>query len=107
MSDAPSVPAIIACVAALAGRAGAAQPLFEDVTKEAGITFRHETGATGRLHYPEIMASGVILFDYDGDGDLDIYFLNGNYLADRPPDPAITDVLYRNDSAGGAIRYPV
>jgi len=53
-------------------------PMFTDVTKQSGITFRHSTGDTGRLLYPEIMGSGVALFDYDGDNDLDIYFLNGN-----------------------------
>lgn len=73
--------------------------MFTDVTREAGIRFRHSTGATGRLLYPEIMGSGAALFDYDGDGDLDIYFVNGNYLRGRPPDPGLTNVLYRNDGA--------
>jgi len=87
------------------GVAFSGEPRFRDVTREAGIDFRHNTGATGRLHYPEIMGAGLILFDCDGDGDIDIYFLNGNYLSQRPPDPALSNVLYRNDSSGGSPRF--
>jgi enediyne biosynthesis protein E4 len=83
----------------------AGEPRLEDVTREAGIAFRHQSGATGRFHYPEIMGVGVILFDEDGDGDMDLYFLNGNYLGERPPDPTITNALYRNDSANGTLRF--
>jgi hypothetical protein len=77
---------------------GAAGGVFTDVTKETGITFVHTTGQkTYRMLYPEIMGAGVILFDYDNDGDLDIYFLNGNYLRGREHDPKVTNVLYRNE----------
>lgn len=72
-------------------------PMFTDVTGESGITFRHSTGDTRRLLYPEIMGSGVALLDYDGDGDLDIYFLNGNYLRGKSANPKLTNVLYRNE----------
>src|SRR5262245_10736747 len=89
------------------GSAGAraATPRFVEVAGESGIHFRHENGQTGRFHYPEIMGAGVILFDSDGDGDLDIYFLTGNFLGERPVDPSITNVLYRNDLAGGALQF--
>jgi hypothetical protein len=80
-------------------------PRFRDVVEEAGVDFHHNNGATGRYHYPEIMGAGVILFDYDGDEDLDIYFLNGNYLSERPPDPLVTNRLYRNDSSAGTLRF--
>jgi hypothetical protein len=81
--------------------------LFSDVTRQAGIVFRHTTGQdTHHMLYPEIMGAGVALFDYDGDDDLDIYFLNGNYLRGREPDPKITNVLYRNDTKpGGRWRF--
>jgi hypothetical protein len=73
--------------------------LFKGMAEEAGIVFRHTTGQdTHHMLYPEIMGAGVVLFDYDGDGDLDIYFLNGNYLRGKEPDPKITNVLYRNDT---------
>src|SRR5205085_4305976 len=71
-------------------------PRFVDVTSDAGITFRHTNGLTGRNEYLEIMGGGVAVFDYDNDGDLDIYFVNGNRI-DGPPDAKITNHLYRND----------
>jgi len=80
-------------------------PKFREVAQEVGIDFCHETGAGGRYHYPEIMGAGVILFDYDGDDDLDIYFINGNYLSVKNPDPSIVNRLYRNDSSDGNLKF--
>jgi len=77
-----------------------AVPVFTDVTAAAGIRFRHETGSTGRFYYPEIMGAGCAFFDHDGDGRLDLFFVNGNRLPPDPPSPSITDVLYRNRGDG-------
>src|SRR5436309_2161579 len=54
--------------------------VFEDVAKATGLGFQHFIGATGAYDPPEIMGSGVALLDYDGDGDLDVYLLQGTLL---------------------------
>lgn len=56
------------------------QPFFRDIAAETGLHFNYFIGASGEYYLPEIMGSGVGLFDYDGDGDLDVYFLQGAML---------------------------
>ncbi len=79
--------------------AGDCDVKLTDVTSESGIEFTHENGFSGEYYYLELMGGGVGLFDYDGDGFLDVYFLNGNNLG-TPPAPELTNVLYRNDGDG-------
>lgn len=52
-------------------------PLFREVAEEVGLKFHHFTGATGEFYMPEIMGAGMALFDYDNDGDLDVYLIQG------------------------------
>jgi len=66
-----------------------------DVTDESGIDFRHFSGATGKKWLPETMGSGVGLFDYDGDGDLDALFIQGMAWDGDASRPSMK--LYRND----------
>ncbi len=49
---------------------------FTDVTAQAGIHFKHNTGAFGKKYLPETMGSGVCVIDYDNDGWPDIFFVN-------------------------------
>jgi enediyne biosynthesis protein E4 len=61
-------------------------PLFREVAEEVGLKFHHFTGATGEFLMPEIMGAGVALFDYDNDGDLDVYLVQGTTF-DPTQDP--------------------
>ncbi|MHC5143129.1 MAG: hypothetical protein ACYSOY_05990, partial [Planctomycetota bacterium] len=46
---------------------------FTDVTDQTGITFKHKDGSSGNFYIVETIGAGLALFDYDSDGDSDIY----------------------------------
>ena len=73
------------------------EPIFVDVTESAGITFVHTDGRSGVRLFNEFLGSGGGFFDYDGDGDLDIYLVNGAIQAEGAEDQTPHNVLYRND----------
>jgi hypothetical protein len=70
--------------------------LLHDVTPETGITFQHTDGSSGRLYIVETIASGVATLDYDLDGLLDIYFVNGGALPGTHFTEPPRNCLYRN-----------
>ena len=53
---------------------------FVEMLDGSGIDFVHENGASGERYVVEPMSSGIALFDFDGDGLTDIYFVNGSQL---------------------------
>ena len=89
---------------------------FRDVASETGLDFDHFIGATGDYYLVEVMGPGAALLDYDGDGDLDAYLLQGSLLN---PGKKLADAtfpppqkhwpgnrLYRNDLIpGGKLRF--
>ncbi|MCR4411527.1 MAG: CRTAC1 family protein [Thermoguttaceae bacterium] len=96
------MPALVAALAAVAayapsGDCRAQCPIqLKDMTAEVGLDFVHTDGSSGRRFVIEPMSAGLATFDYDGDGLVDLYFVNGAPLpgmqVDRPP----KNRLYRN-----------
>lgn len=82
-----------------AGNAASQSPIFVDVTEEAGIHFKHNKGTTERKHIIETMGSGVVFFDYDTDGDPDLYFVNSGSVPKENPQ-TFSNILYRNEGDG-------
>lgn len=58
---------------------------FVDVTSVLGISFEYMSSHTSQKYLPETMGAGVALLDYDNDGRLDIFLVNGAPLADPTP----------------------
>ena len=62
---------------------------FVEISQRLGVNFQHQASHTSKKYLPETMGSGVALFDYDNDGRLDIFFVNGALLSDPTPKGAI------------------
>ena len=73
---------------------------FEDITAPAGIDFRHTNGASPQRHLQEIMGSGAIFFDYDNDGLVDLFLVDGGSLASPAVAARSHHRLYRNRGGG-------
>ena len=76
---------------------------FTDVADASGLKFRHVKGGSGSHYYPEQFGGGAAFLDYDGDGFLDVFFVQGaplpGYAGPRP----LGNVLYRNSGNGTFI----
>ncbi|MAF11071.1 hypothetical protein CMK11_11535 [Candidatus Poribacteria bacterium] len=91
--------AAILTLVLLAASTRAASVRFTDVAAEAGIDFVHDIGRSGKGYILETVASGCGFLDYDGDGLLDIYLVNGRALPPSAPN-ASANALYRNNGDG-------
>jgi hypothetical protein len=72
--------------------------LFKEVAEPVGLKFQHYNGMTGKFYLPEITGSGAALFDFDNDGDLDVFLVQGNVLEPNTrPNGTLFGKLFRND----------
>lgn len=76
---------VAACSALAAAALESTAGLFVDVTQASGIHFGGVASHTSKKYLIETMGSGVALFDYDNDGRLDLFLVNGTPLADPTP----------------------
>ena len=76
---------------------------FVEITRAAGLDFRHVNAATGEKYLPETMGSGAAFFDADGDRDPDLFLVNSTHWEHSPaaagPDKP-THAFYLNDGQG-------
>ncbi|NKB66501.1 MAG: hypothetical protein GKR89_05530 [Candidatus Latescibacteria bacterium] len=77
-----------------------ATPQFTDVTQTAGIDFVHVNGAGGAKYVVETVGPGAAFLDYDDDGDLDAYLINGAAVPGTTLDTPPSNALYRNQGDG-------
>ncbi len=106
-SAAEALAEVIDPVERTAGRAPSASPAtaravprFVDDAEAVGLRFRYDNGRSAERHLPETMGGGLALLDFDGDGWLDVYLVQGGRF---PPDPSPTlnaDKLFRNRGDG-------
>ncbi len=98
------------------GRREPGTDVFIDVAETAGIDFVHFNGMSGEIYLCEVKSVGCGLFDYDNDGDLDVYLIQGSMLGENktfadatfPPKGPLPpkDRLYRNDLVVGPDAAP-
>jgi len=80
------------------------KPWFQEVAVASGIDWTYVSGASEDFWFPEVMGGGLALFDYDGDGDLDVYLVQSGSLRDAAG-AGPGNKLYRNDSQGGVWSF--
>ena len=73
---------------------------FQDVAKAAGIAVQHVNGASADKFLVETMGSGAVFFDYDADGWVDLFLVDGGSLADATVAARARHRLFRNLGTG-------
>jgi hypothetical protein len=74
--------------------------VFQDVAKAAGLAATHVNGASPDKYLVETMGSGAVFFDYDADGWVDVFLVDGGSLADTAVAARARHRLFRNSGGG-------
>jgi enediyne biosynthesis protein E4 len=101
LAAAAALPAPVPHAAAAASLRPA--PAFTDVAAAVGLDFVHDPAVEGEYWMPESIGSGGALFDYDGDGDLDVYLVDGSHRSAGEGNRGggvLRNRLFRRDSSG-------
>jgi hypothetical protein len=93
-----AAPFALAALALLAASPALGPIAFEEISERAGVHFVSNSSPTSLKHQPETMVAGAAVFDYDGDGYLDIYFVNGAGMPSLVKDgPQYKNRLFHNN----------
>jgi enediyne biosynthesis protein E4 len=100
--DRPYVVPLLAalCISAAVAGQSAPTPQFENVAAAAGIDVTHVNGSSPERHLHEIMGSGGLFFDYDADGWVDLFLVDGGSLTNPTVAKMARHRLYRNRGNG-------
>ena len=75
-------------------------PVFRDVARAVGLDFSHINGASEERFFPEVMGSGGLFLDFDNDGWLDVFLVDGGSFAEAAVAGRARHRLYRNRGNG-------
>lgn len=92
-------PVLVLLASASPTRSAADELIFVDQAEAAGIAVTNLSGSPTQDYIVDVNMGGAAFFDYDGDGDIDLYISNGSKI-DTPPTPHPGNKLFRNDGNG-------
>src|SRR5580698_7740922 len=95
------LPLIVAAAAALLAAPAAGVIAFEEIAQRSGLMFTADSCPTPNKNQPETMVAGVALLDYDNDGYLDVYLVNGAAIPSlKKESPKYWNRLFHNNHDG-------
>ena len=92
-------PLVIAALILILAESAAGDILFRDVSEAWSLAFRHHHGGSGERYMVETVVAGVVLFDFDFDGDVDVFFVDGGHLPGYEGEEPLSR-LFRNEGGG-------